>query len=183
MSELKKPPLFPLSGKAGSAPAVGLIVKKGALVPATEADQNQLRDLDLSFEQPVFALIDFEQKPGCLKRIHRLGQLLVDQVPMFEHLDAHQAIKVLQSMSGAGCDIVSVRAGELADLTGRECQGDRNALVPVFQPWSLSPSSLAGAQFERLLSQLCRYVAIEIWPDIEPDQIELWTDQVHRNTP
>ncbi|WP_175618675.1 hypothetical protein [Marinobacter lutaoensis] len=183
MSELSYPPVKQIRDSGSQAPAVGLRVVKGALVPATEEDYQQLKTLDLSLNQTIFATIDFAQKPGSLKRIHRLGQLLVEQVPMFAHLDAHQAIKVLQSLSGAGCDVISVPAGTLAALAGMECQGDPNALVTVFQPWSLSPSSLTGPQFERLFSQLCRYVATEIWPDLDPGDIERWTDLVHRDTP
>jgi len=182
MSEITHPPVVKLSDQSGSAPAVGLRVIKGALVPASENDQRQLRTLDLALNQTVFATIDFAQKPGSLKRIHALGQLLVDQ-GIFSHLDSHQAIKVLQSMSGAGCEVVSVQAGTLADLTGQPCIGNPERLVTVFQPWSLSPSSLTGPQFERLFSQLCRYVALEIWPDIEPEEIERWADLIHRDCP
>lgn len=183
MSELIQPPAKKIPDTSGSAPAVGLKVVKGALVPASEADTVQLRACELSMNQTIFATLDFPQKPGSLKRIHRLGQLLVDQVPMFGHLDSHQAIKVLQSMSGAGCEVISVPAGTLANLTGQECMGDPSELVTVFQPWSLSPSTMNGPQFERLFSQLCRYVALEIWPDLEPEQIEQWADVTHQETP
>jgi|GEM_PF-5263397 len=168
---------------ADPAPAIGLRVVRGALVPATELDQQQLRRLNLSLDQTVYAELDFERVPADLKRIHKLGQLLVDQVPLFAHMDAHMAIKVLQSLSGAGCDVMSVPAGTLADLSGQECQGDPNKLVTVFQPWSLSPSRMSGAQFARLLDQLCRYIAIEIWSDCPPEDVKMWADTMPSSNP
>ncbi|OLF82094.1 hypothetical protein AWH63_11175 [Marinobacter sp. C18] len=168
---------------ADPSPAIGLKVVRGALVPASEVDQQTLRSLNLSLGQTVYAAMDFQRVPADLKRIHKLGQLLVDQVPMFAHMDAHTAIKVLQSLSGAGCDVMSVPAGTLADLAGQSCHGDPNALVTVFQPWSLSPNTMSGAQFARLLDQLCRYVACEIWPDCNPEDVKSWADVVPPSLP
>ena len=165
------------------SPAIGLKVIRGALVPATELDQQQLRNLNLSLNQTIHARLDWLRLPSDLKRIHKLGQLLVEQTPMFAHMDPHTAIKVLQSLSGAGCDLFSVPAGTLADLAGIQCQDDPHKLVTVFQPWSLSPQSLSGAQFARLYDQLCRYVAIEVWPECEPEDVKEWTDLVANSCP
>lgn len=165
------------------SPAIGLRVVRGALVPATDQDQDQLKRLNLSLNQVVHAQVDFQRVPADLKRIHRLGQLLVDQCEMFAHMDSHQAIKVLQSLSGIGCDVVSVPAGTLADLTGRECKDDPRKLVTVFQPWSLSPRTMSGAQFARLYDQLCRYVATEVWENCTPESIQNWVDVLPRSCP
>ena len=164
-------------------PAIGLRVVRGALVPATQDDQEQLKRLNLSLNQVIHAQVDFQRTPAGLKKIHRLGQLLVENCEMFAHMDSHQAIKVLQSLSGVGCDVVSVPAGTLADLTGRECKEDPRKLITVFQPWSLSPRTMSGAQFARLYDQLCRYVATDIWEHCAPETINHWVEALPSSCP
>lgn len=178
MSHLQRPntKLNAHHSPADPTPPIGLRVVKGALMPATESDHQTLQRLDLSMNQVVHVQLDTLRHPSDLKRIHKLGQLLVEHVDMFAHMDSHQAVKVLQSLSGAGCDVVSLPAGTLADLAGQPCQGNPDKLVVVFQPWSLSPNALSGAQFARLFDQLCRYVALEIWPHCEQEQIAKWAD-------
>ena len=168
---------------ANLSQAIGLKVVKGALVPASDADVERLRRLNLSLNQTVYAELDWHRLPHDLRRIHRLGQLLVEQTDRFAHMNAHQAIKTLQALSGAGCDVVSLKAGMLADLTGGECLGDPEELVAVFQPWTLSPGRMSGAQFAELLDQLCRYVALNVWPECDPEDIASWTELVPRSCP
>lgn len=168
---------------ANLSEAIGLKVVKGALVPATEADLERLHRLNLSLNQTVYAELDWRRLPSDLRRIHKLGQLVVDQTDRFSHMTAHQAIKTLQAESGAGCDVISVPAGTLADLAGLPCRGDRNQLVTVNRPWTLSPSHLSGAQFAQLLDQLCRYIALTVWPECEPAEIASWTDLLPRSCP
>lgn len=188
MGQIQRPNLHRSApaGGTGSSKAstpIGLRVIKGALVPATDEDASVLRRLNLSIGQTVYAELDWMRAPHDLKRIHRLGQILVDQVSDFAHMDAHTAIKAIQSLSGAGCRMISIPAGVLADLTGQPCQSNPHDLISICEPMSLSPSTMSGAQFSILLDQLCRYVAINIWPSLSAAQIEAWTDEVTRSTP
>lgn len=178
-----KSPELP-TGQTGSARApVGLRVIRGGFVPASETDAQLLRSLNLRTNALVSAELDWLRAPHDLRRIHRLGQILVDQVPEFAHLDAHEAIKRLQALSGAGCRCIGIPAVALAQLTGIPCQGDPNAIITVYEPYSLSPSSLSGAQFARLLDQLCKYVALHIWPDLTDVEIARWTSEIPYSCP
>lgn len=169
---------------AGSSGApVSLRVIPGGFVPATDTDAQALRALGLRTNMTVCADLDWIRAPHDLRRIHRLGQILVDQVPDFSHLDAHEAIKRLQAASGAGCKVIGMPALALAQLTGIPCQGDPGAVVTVNEPYSLSPSSMSGAQFARLLDQLCKYVALHIWPELTDEEIARWTNEIPYSVP
>lgn len=169
--------------QSSASQSIGLRVIRGALVPATEVDALALRSLNLRTNMVVSADIDWMRAPHDLRRIHRLGQILVDQVPDFAHLDAHEAIKRLQAASGAGCRVIGVPASILARLAGLPCPEYPDEIIPVNEPYSLSPSTLSGAQFARLLDQLCKYVALHIWPELSDEEIVRWTDEIPYSTP
>jgi hypothetical protein len=166
---------------------ISLIVQKGALVPATEHDSERLRKQDLRIGQTVFAEIDTERHPKDLKRIHRLGQIVCENIDQFAHLDAHQAIKKLQAESGVGCDFMQVSVTSLRKIVSMKdipvIDIPDDTMVTVTSPKSLSPAKMDGSEFHIVFDGLCRYLALHYWPEISAEDALEMVDLFAFSTP
>ncbi len=103
-------------------------------------------------------------------RIHRLGQLMVENVAGFEHLNAHQAVKKLQQDAGVECDEKAIAGIEYTCPDCATIHEIPNLTIRV--PRSLAWDEMDGAAFEAVYSAIVKHVIAHIWPELSEANIE-----------
>jgi len=122
--------------------------------------------------------------------LHQVAQLCVENLPEFEGMGAHQALKRLQLESGTACDEIQVDArryfGEVAHTLA--ALPDAQQLSAAFQvigamipaglactaktPRSLSFSTMEEAEFLEVGRAICAHVAKVYWPGKSAEDVE-----------
>lgn len=138
---------------------VQLVVDKGRLFPPDEQNTLKLREMGLAIGEIVHAKLTKPRNPRFHNLVHRLGQLCVQNIQGFESLTAHKAIKRLQYESGIGCEEMS------ANIPGV-------GVATIRYPKSLSFEDMDDIEFHELFLGICKHLAMQYWPDMEPEQIE-----------
>jgi len=83
-------------------PATGELV--GCLVPAHEVDARLLRERKFHTGREVRAELKQPREEWQHRLIHKIGQLMVDNVEGWEQMGSHDAVKRLQRESGTCCE-------------------------------------------------------------------------------
>ncbi len=83
-------------------PATGELV--GALVPAHDVDQRLLRERKFRIGREVRAELKQPREAWQHRLVHKIGQLMVDNVEGWEQLTSHDAVKRLQRESSTCCE-------------------------------------------------------------------------------
>lgn len=160
------------------------------LVAATASDAQRLKTKGNKVGDLIFARMTKPRNPGFHRLAHAIGQLAVDNIEAFAHLEAHSALKRLQIESGAGCDLLAVSmqpiwsqvlgfidvnigrpVADMLRLT-MEALGLRGRLIVVAVPRSLSYDSMDEIEFKEVIKTICKYMAAHYWPSMSPEQIE-----------
>ena len=144
-------------------------VGKGVLQPADQFTQQRLRDKKLNFGDIVSAVVRKPRVYWYHKFAHMFGELVAQNVPDFEGVTAHEALKRIQAEGHIGCEYISYR-----DENGVKCT--------LGYPRSLSYDEMDQSEFEEVFTAMCRHVAARYWPGLTMDQVaemaELMGDQV-----
>lgn len=143
---------------AGDLPA-----KARALVPADEFAFEDLAACKFKLGETVKADIKRSRNPGFHRFVHALGKLAVEQVPGFENLNAHEAVKRLQLESGAGCDTLVI------ELDGM--------VVPYRVAKSLSFDTMDEIEFQHVAKACAKRLATRYLQDSE-DEIAAIVDEM-----
>lgn len=164
--------------------------QRRVLVAATASDADRLRTKGNHVGDLVFARVVKPRNPGFHRLAHRIGSLAVENIPEFEHLEAHAALKRLQMESGAACDEMLVQVHTIWPAVVawiEEHLGRPMAImlkvvmsemkmggttIPVLVPRSLSFDSLDEIEFKSAVKTICRYMASHYWPSMTAEQIE-----------
>lgn len=83
-------------------PASGELI--GCLRPANLIDQRLLRERRFAVGREVRAELKQPRNPGFHRLLHAIGGLLVDNVDEYAGMDAHEAVKAVQTKAGVCCD-------------------------------------------------------------------------------
>lgn len=100
---------------------------------------------------------------GQLKRAHKIGTLARTQLPGFEALDSHEAVKKLQVDSGMCCDVT--RTDLCALGLGYGVLESRQAKTIAFD-------KMDEAEFQALVKGICLHIHEKYWPAMHPLAIE-----------
>lgn len=138
---------------------IELRIDKGMLIPASERAVSILRERGYRIGDIVLADIRKERNPRFHALAHALGSLCAQNIAAFSGLDAHAVLKRLQLESGIEC---TEQVAELPDGTQ----------YLVRQPKSMAFERMDEAQFGKLVSGLCSWIAARHWPTLTPEQIE-----------
>lgn len=160
------------------------------LVAATASDADRLRTKGNKVGDLVFARMTKPRNPGFHRLAHAIGQLAVDNIDAFDHMEAHVALKRLQIEAGAGCDLMNVQlntmwfqvldfidtnigrpVGNMLQLA-MESMGLKDHLVQMWVPRSLSYDNMDEVEFKQVIRSICRYMAKTYWPTMSAEQIE-----------
>lgn len=131
----------------------------GALVPRYACDRRAMRERKYHVGLELRAELKAARNPGFHRLAHVIGALVVDQLPDFENLDAHEAVKRLQRETGVCCETMQIDLGPLGK-------------VPVTVPQSLAFDEMGQEDFERLVQAIFRLLASKYWPGMTQDAIE-----------
>lgn len=157
------------------------------LVPATKSDAERLDKSRLKEHDLVFVDVRKPRNPEFHRLAHRIGMLVVQNVPGFEHLTAHEVLKRLQLESGVACEPIAIRveavasrlvnwidaqlgpgAAKIFRLFFAESE-DKTLVVDI--PISFSYASMAQGEFHEAVKGLCQYLHAKYLPNLSPAQI------------
>lgn len=93
------------------------------------------------------------------KKAHKLGQLIVENLEEFEGMDAHDALKKLQRLSGVECEDSELEVPGMGKLVIR-------------QPRSLAFEELDEIAFQAAYAGFCQYLIKRWWTHLEEWQVE-----------
>lgn len=80
----------------------------GALVPAHDVDARLLRERNFHTGREVRAELKQPREGWQHRLIHKIGQLVVDNVEGWEQIQSHDAVKRLQRESGTCCEEIEI---------------------------------------------------------------------------
>jgi hypothetical protein len=121
-------------------PETGELV--GALVPSHPVDQRLMKDRKFHVNREVRADLKAPRIVWQHRLLHKIGQLLVDEVEEFRDLSSHEAIKRVQRASGVCCDEHEIPG---TGITIREAQ-------------SLAFDEMESDEFEHLFVGVTQYI-------------------------
>jgi hypothetical protein len=107
----------------------------------------------------VLAEITKARNPKFHRLVHQFGQVLVDNIEAFSHLDGHSVLKRLQIEGDIACDQVPLVLEGIGPVTYRV-------------PRSLSFESMDDTEFAETFREFSRHVSRRYWPTCTPEQIE-----------
>ena len=145
--------------KAHKHEPVYLRVIQGGLVPADSYAQTQLRNKKFKIGDVVRCDVRKLRNQKFNRLVHRIGQLVAENIEAFSGLDAHTCIKRLQIEGRIACDEIGIMV-----------QG--YGMVIQFIPRSMSFDSMDEAEYHDCAKRICRLIAERYWPNLEPLQIE-----------
>jgi len=138
---------------------VYLRVIQGGLVPADGYAQTQLRNKKFKIGDVVRCDVRKLRNQKFNRLVHRIGQLVAENIEAFSGLDAHTCIKRLQIEGRIACDEIGIMV-----------QG--YGMVIQFIPRSMSFDSMDESEYHDCAKRICRLIAERYWPNLEPLQIE-----------
>lgn len=136
-----------------------LSVAKGALVPADGYTAARLRARGFKVGDEVLAVLTKPRNPKFHRLVHQFGQVLVENIEAFAHLDGHQVLKRLQIEGDIACDHIALNFPGIGPTMYRQAR-------------SLSFESMDDGQFSEVFREFSRYVSKTYWPGMTPEQIE-----------
>ena len=131
----------------------------GALCPADLYAEKLFNDRKLKIGQVVQVELFKLRSKGFNRLAHRIGGLIAENIPAFEGMDAHKALKRLQIESGTACDEIGIS-------------------VPGFGlciqkiPRSFSFESMDESEYRDSVKAICNYIADRYWKTVTPEQVE-----------
>lgn len=99
------------------------------------------------------------RNPKFHRLVHQFGQVLVDNIDAFSHLDGHAVLKRLQVEGDIACDQVPMIIPGVGPVTYRI-------------PRSLSFESMDDGEFSEVFREFSRHVVKHYWPTSTPEKIE-----------
>ena len=145
--------------KAHKREPVNLRVIKGGFEPADRYAEAQLRNKKFKIGDVVRCDVRKLRNQKFNRLVHRIGQLVAENIEAFSGLDAHTCIKRLQIEGRIACDEIGIMV-----------QG--YGMVIQFIPRSMSFESMDEAEYHDCAKRICRLIAERYWPNLEPLQIE-----------
>lgn len=160
------------------------------LYPADRYNAGIMRERDYNTGDILYADLKKLRSRGLNAFLHQVAKLCAENLPEFEGMSAHSALKRLQLESGTACDEIQVDArryfGEVANsLTALP---DARQLAAAFQvigamipdglacmaktPRSLSFSTMDEAEFLEVGRAICAHIAKVYWPGKSAEDVE-----------
>ena len=131
----------------------------GCLVPMYKCDRRALRDRGFAVGTELRCELKKARNPKFHRLAHAIGSLVVDQIPEFEGLDAHEAVKRLQRETGVCCESMEIDLGPLGK-------------VPVSVPRSIAFDEMSEDEFQQLVRAIFALIARRYWPQLDAAGVE-----------
>lgn len=147
-----------------------LRVVKGGFNVADITTAERLRNRSYRVGDLVFAEFKKPRNPKFHALAHQLGALCVENLEPFSGMKPHAVLKRLQIESGVGCEEIALRFPGIGPCVYRT-------------PISMSFESMDDGEFKDVMRGLCRHIASEYWPGVDPQAIENMAGCMIQETP
>lgn len=134
-------------------------VIRGGLVPADVSTQEILRARGYRVGDILQADLSKLRNPGFHRLVHRIGQIVAENIDAFKGMNGHEAIKRLQLEGDIACE------HRLLDLPGAG-----RCMVSVAR--SIAYDSMDEGEFREVARSICRVIADRYWPSMSAEDIE-----------
>lgn len=139
------------------------VTRDGTFAPADSSQAAALRARRYCVGDLIAADMTKPRNPKFNGLVHKLGQLVTQNIADFEGVEAHKAIKRLQVEGKIYCDEIAIHAPGFG-------------MLMHIVPRSLSFESMDEAEFQDAARQICRFISERYWPDCSPEKIERMAD-------
>ena len=157
-------PVYLVVARAGDVPK-----ETGVLVPLTKWDQRAMRARKLGLGAEIRAEIKRPRNVKHHRLAHALAAMMSDSIDEFAGLGAHDALKRLQSESGAACEVIEYDIPNVGKLTRNE-------------PMSLAFDEMDEGQFGEVMQAIYRHIKARYWPQMDEEQIALMAEAYERDS-
>ena len=140
----------------------------GALVPLTKWDARAMRERKYRTGDHLRSDPKKPRDVIAHRKAHALAALMVDQHEAFAGLSTHDALKKLQSESGAACERIEYDLPGVGKLLRNE-------------PKSMSFDSMENGEFEEVMRTIYRHIAKTYWPDLDEFAVEQMVEMYERS--
>lgn len=169
---------------------LALKVGNGCFIPADNRTTEKLRSRGYKVGEIVFANIHRARNPKFNRLAHAIGQLCVENIEDFAHSDSHSVLKRLQIEGDIGCESIAISmrgawkqfaltllrmpsCGAIAPaLKVIESLLPADELVEMRIPQSMAFESMTEERFHEVVSQFCKYIAINYFKGMTEQQVE-----------
>jgi hypothetical protein len=140
-----------------------LRVGKGMLTPADEFSAAELKAKNWKIGDIVAAELTKCRNPMFNRLAHRIGKLVAINIEEFSSLDAHKVLKRIQLEANIGCSSVMFRI-------------DGYGMVEQRIPDSLAFDQMDEAEFQKVIKQICTWVATKYWHTLTAEQVQVMAE-------
>lgn len=148
-----------VSKKNESPWAYAIVQPDGSFRAADDQSRALLRSKGFKKLQRVRFKVEAERDYVQWKKAHKLGELIGQNLDDFAGLDAHEAIKKLQRLSGVECEQMQVEVPGMGTLN-------------VNQARSLAFDAMDEIRFQKAYTGFCQYLISKYWPKLSEAEIE-----------
>lgn len=135
------------------------VTPQGTFVPADPTQSAVLRERRYKVGDLIAADMTKPRNPKFNGLVHKLGQLVTENIDAFAGCDSHKAIKRIQLEGKIACDEIAIQAPGFGMLLH-------------IVPRSLSFDTMDEAEFQDAAKQICRFLADRYWPECSAAEIE-----------
>ena len=135
-----------------------VVTEDGTLRPYDEMSAAECRRRKLGVGMIVSVDLKQSRDPRAWARIHKLMQLLIQNLDDFANWDAHDALKRIQFEADIGCERMEVMVKNYGAVTQR-------------WPKSLAFDQMEEGEFQGVYRAICQYIIDTYWAGMTVDQI------------
>jgi predicted aconitase len=132
---------------------------KGGLVPAYGYVAEEIRRRGYKIGDEVMVEIYEARNPRFHRLGHMIGKLCVEQIPGFEMLDAHDALKRLQLEAGIECEESLVKAPDGKFYLMKSAR-------------SIAFDKMDEQTFQDFMRKICEHIAVRYLDSMDAENVE-----------
>lgn len=125
----------------------------GSLIPADNYAARRLEEKKLKHGEIVGAVFTKLRTVGSNRNAHAIADLMIHNHDDFIGMSAHTALKTLQILSGAACDVFG--------------RGDKVIKVPK----SFNFTDMDQFEFDEAMKIICRYISEHYFLDMTAEEV------------
>jgi hypothetical protein len=165
-------------------------------IALTKWDARSMKDRKYHVGSEVRAEFRRPRNVRFHRLVHAIGTLCVEQIESFEGMDAHSAIKRLQSEAELFCDteyidaspVVATILAIVRSVLGEAAAQMLSKVLPTIKkvavkvPRSIAFDELDETEFQELAAGIYRHLQREYWPSMTEEAIALMVEMFERDS-
>lgn len=130
-----------------------------AFIPASGTDMQNIRERGIKIGTTLRCDMKQPRNLQFHRLAHALGRIVSENIDAFTGMQAHAALKKLQTDSGVECDVTKT------DIPGV-------GVLETKAPRSMAFDAMEQSRFFTMMTGLCQHIASQYWPQCTAEQIE-----------